>query len=66
MCNVDWVVLKHIYFTRTIDSNSIVEIVVVAFSCFFVCMSDAKIIVYFKSFALALKSAKVNVPLSVG
>ena len=62
MCNVDWVVLKHIYFTRTIES--IVEIVVVAFSCFFVCTSDAKIIVYFKSFAL--KSAKVNVPLSVG
>ena len=64
MCNVDWVVLKHIYFTRTIDSNFKVEIVVVAFSCFFVCTSDAKIIVYFKSFAL--KSAKVNVPLSVG
>ena len=64
MCNVDWVVLKHIYFTRTIEF--IVEIVVVAFSCFFVYSSDAKIIVYFKSFALALKSAKVNVPLSVG
>ena len=62
MCNVDWVVLKHIYFTRTIEF--IVEIVVVAFSCFFVYTSDAKIIVYFKSFAL--KSAKVNVPLSVG
>ena len=46
MCNVDWVVLKHIYFTRTIDSNFIVEIVVVAFSCFFVCTSDAKIIVF--------------------
>ena len=61
MCNVDWVVLKHIYFTRTIEF--IVEIVVVAFSCFFVCTSDAKLL-FFKSFAM--KSAKVNVPLSVG